>query len=370
MKKESMDGYLYCIYNKMYDTYGNNIYKLGNMKNKSRMNGYVTSYIDPVEIKLISNKIVDKIIGEKILFDILSQYRIKPNREFFNCELSMIQKAINEVEIIMKKESIDNLRDMYLPISKEQVINNMIFIQKTNEKNIDKFEIDNDGDCDSDSDGDSDSYSDDITDKIITGDNSNIVNDGNINDNENNDDKIYNKYKIYNIRLEEKLQIQLTPEIIKKWHKKEYILDNALCAIGKKQYNNSEDPYFSNMGIKIEYLNKILNIFGFRGVLDFETKVEFNKELEKRMIDSGLLIRTNYSIMMKTFNKQEKANDLEGIFKKDKYIKICNCVLNEFGFKIQSKFVSKRINKKLKRIYTYYLEENMINIKKIIELYT
>ena len=323
--KNNEVGYLYCIYNKMYDTYGENIFKLGNMKNKNRMKGYVTSYIDPVEIKLISNKIADKNIGEKILFDILSKYRIKQNREFFNCELSVIQKAMDKVEVIMKKDSIENLCGMYLPKSKEQIINNMIVVQQTYGKNTDDIE--------------DESNDNDITYEIITNndfseieeininDNKNNINDNenNINDNENNvDDKIYNRYNIHNKKLEEKLKIQLTPEIIKKWYKKEYILDNALCALGKKQYNDSDDPYFSNMGIKIEYLNKILNIFGFK----------------------GLLTKANYSRTMKTFGKQERAKDLEGTFEKDKFIKICNCIVNEFGFKIQSERKHKKYNKK------------------------
>ena len=34
----------------MYDVYGTNIFKLGNMKNKNRMNSYVTPYIDPIKM--------------------------------------------------------------------------------------------------------------------------------------------------------------------------------------------------------------------------------------------------------------------------------------------------------------------------------
>ena len=348
--KNNEVGYLYCIYNKMYDIYGENIFKLGNMKNKNRMNGYVTSYIDPVEIKLISNKIVDKNIGEKILFDILSKYRIKPNREFFNCELSLIKNAMDEVETIMKRDSIDNLRDMYLPKSKEQIINNMIVVQQTYGKDIDDVEDESNGD--------------DITDEMITNNDFSEIEENNMNDNENNVDyKIYNKYKIHNKKLEEKLKIQLTPEIIKKWYKKEYILDNALCALGKKQYN---DDF---MGIKIEYLNNILNIFGFKGLLDFDTKVEFNKELEKKMIDSGLLTKVNYSRMMRTFGKQERANEMDGNFEKNKFMKLCNCIVNEFGMNINSKETKRKQIKKVRtRTYEYCINEELPNIYSILSL--
>ena len=115
-KSESTVGYLYCIYNKMYDIYGTNIYKLGNMKNKNRMNSYVTPYIDPIEIKFLSNKILDKSIGEKILFDILKEFRFRPNREFFQCDLSIIKKAFDEVEYILLKEPLDKLQELYYPM--------------------------------------------------------------------------------------------------------------------------------------------------------------------------------------------------------------------------------------------------------------
>ena len=151
------------------------------------------------------------------------------------------------------------------------------------------------------------------------------------------------------------------------WYNKEYILDNALCALGKKQYNDVYDHYFSNMGIKIEYLNKILNIFGFKGLLDFETRVEFNEELEKRMIASRLLTKANYSRMMKTFGKQEQATDLKGDFDLKKFIKLCNCITNEFGVNINSR-ETKRIQIKKKRVrnYEYNLMEALPNFLSII----
>lgn len=78
-----MDGYIYCLSNNMY---GDSVYKLGRTKNiNKRLNAYTTSYIEPVILeKLI--KVIDDDRAEHILFDILREYRIKQNREFFKNE--------------------------------------------------------------------------------------------------------------------------------------------------------------------------------------------------------------------------------------------------------------------------------------------
>ena len=374
-KTDSTAGYLYCIYNKMYDTYGKNMFKLGNMKNKNRMNSYVTPYIDPIEIKLISNKILDKSIGEKILFDILRKYRYRPNREFFQCDLKIIKKAFDEVESIFIKEPFDKLQELYNPMCKEQIINNMIFIM--DEKNDDEDMFQNDT---------SDSYTfyNDTSDSVVDSDIDNNTYDNtcdnntydNICDNTCDEtcdnicnNKLYDKFKHNNEYLEKKLRIQITPEIIKKWYNKEHILDNALYALGKKHYDDSHDSCFSNIGLKLQYLNTILDIFGFKSLLDQDTVVESNNALDDKMENSKLMNKSYYSIMMKTFNKQEQAKDMNGKFKKNKFTKKCNCILNEFGFKVESNGISTKEKRKTKWIYQYKLAENMINIIEIINKY-
>ena len=289
------------------------------MTSKKRFHSYVTPYIDPIEIKIISKKIIDKCIGEKILFQLLDEYRIKSNREFFKCELSIIKKTMDQVECILKNEPIDKLQKIYLNNSINETKNIMIEL---------------------------------------------------INEQKNDDDIIlYNKFDNKNEQLKNKLKIELTAEIIKEWHGKEYILDNALYALGKKQHDNTDDPRISNMDIKIDYLNTILNFFGFKNLLDDETIVKSDDDLKNKMKNSEFLIKANYSILMKTFNKRERANEIEGKFQTDKFIKICNCVLNEFGFKIENSFVNTKINRKSCRKYSYFLRENMKNIINIIKKY-
>ena len=360
-KSESTVGYLYCIYNKMYDVYGTNIYKLGNMKNKNRMNSYVTPYIDPIEIKFLSNKISDKSIGEKILFDILKEFRFRPNREFFQCDLSIIKKAFDEVESILLKEPLDKLQELYNPMCKEQIINNMISI------------IDDVYDSETPNSSTPDISDSDIPNNSTPDGDCNIDDDVECDDLYNNNQILYNKFKHNNKQLEKKLKIPLTPEIISKWYNKEYILDHALYALGKKHYDDSHYPYFSNIGTKIKYLNIILDVFGFKSLLDQDTVVESdnkpNSILYNKMINSKLLDKSNYSNIIKIFGKQEQSKKIDDKFEVNKFIKLCNCVLNEFGFKIDSNRKSTKEKRKTIWNYQYKLFENMTNIISIINKY-
>ena len=176
---------------------------------------------------------------------------------------------------------------------------------------------------------------------------------------------IKEKFKIDTFVCDDDKQQQYLIEFLLAWHNKENILDHALYALGKKHYDDSHDPYFSNIGTKIKYLNTILDVFGFKSLLDQDTVVESNKALDDKMENSKLMNKSYYSIMMKTFNKQDQAKDMNGKFKKDKFTKKCNSILNEFGFKVESN--RKKINSRWS--YKYILVEHMINIISIISKY-
>lgn len=97
-------GYLYCMHNEMFQFYGTNIYKLGwSTDYIKRKNGYTTPYIAKTTLKHVSQKIKHCLLAETLLFTKLQQYRIKSNREFFNCDLSIIIKTITEIEHLMEK---------------------------------------------------------------------------------------------------------------------------------------------------------------------------------------------------------------------------------------------------------------------------
>ena len=73
-------GRLYCIYNKMYDIYGSDVYKLGKTIDiGNRLNSYITCYFDPPELKCLSDIIFDNYsMAECLLFEILKDKRMGP----------------------------------------------------------------------------------------------------------------------------------------------------------------------------------------------------------------------------------------------------------------------------------------------------
>lgn len=188
------------------------------------------------------------------------------------------------------------------------------------------------------------------------------------------------KYDLKKYYLKEKLKIDTFVyqdeeqqkqfiDFLLAWHNKEYILDNALYALGKKHYDDSSDPYFSNIGIKIKYLNDILEVFGFKSLMDFDTVVELTDTLRKKMNNSKLLDKANYSNILKIFNKQIQSRDVEGKFEVKKFIKFSNCILNEFGFAISNKEKKTKKHGKDIRYYTYFLISHANDIINIILKY-
>ena len=90
--------YIYVMYNEMFKLYGDDIYKIGKSKDiAKRMTSYTTSYVKPVEIKFLSGLCIDYHLCEKVIFDRLCNYRISPNREFFNLNIEQMVNHIEEV---------------------------------------------------------------------------------------------------------------------------------------------------------------------------------------------------------------------------------------------------------------------------------
>lgn len=111
---DAVEGYLYCMYNEVYIFYGNNVYKLGQTNDFDiRLKGYCTPYIKPCELMYLSEKIRNKVLAENILFEILAEYRITDSREFFKCDLNIIQNAIDRVVKLFDEHTDDELYKLY-----------------------------------------------------------------------------------------------------------------------------------------------------------------------------------------------------------------------------------------------------------------
>lgn len=359
------EGYVYCMCNEIFKFYGDDVYKLGNTINiKKRLSNYVTSYLNPSKIIILSKKLADKYLGEQMLFDFLKEYRIKENKEFFKCKIEKIREMIHKVEKIMDTENLEELRNKYInskiniKLCKNDLIkkieNNKMniklckndLIKKIENKKMNTFVKDVNiislsKTCESVCN---------VPEDIALISENEIVNN---NENYKLDKKINDKIN----KLRNSLKIELNADIINEWSDKTDKLDNLLYALEKNSY---DDPKIKN---KIEYLNKILDTFGFEDPLDFETVITSTDDLFKKFENSGIMEKNYYINMMKSFGKQIRCRNFD--FEMNKYILICNSVLSEFCIHISSK------RRKTKGIYyyEYRLIQNLLYLKDIINKY-
>jgi hypothetical protein len=95
-------GYLYCLYNPAFESFGNNVYKLGRSGNlDNRLASYTTYYVEPSKFILTSSnydkKFKDCIKAERVLFYILRKYRVNNKREFFQCDIELIKETFERM---------------------------------------------------------------------------------------------------------------------------------------------------------------------------------------------------------------------------------------------------------------------------------
>lgn len=159
---------------------------------------------------------------------------------------------------------------------------------------------------------------------------------------------------------------EFTIEFLLSWYSKEYILDNALYALHKKDYTTDTDRILIDKRLK--YLTTLLGIYGFDNIFDFNTKIIKDDALEQKMKDSKLLDKENYTELMKVYGKKIRAEHKIG-FCVDKFTIMTNSVLNEYGINIES--TRKQIKKNNQRtwIYTYQLQEERTNIQLLCSRY-
>lgn len=130
--KNDSEGYLYCIYNSIYQIYSTEIYKLGNaIELTNRMKKYNNNYFDEVKI-MLSVKVPYKFMFETLIFIKLKNFRIKKNREFFT-NYDLIKKEFEFIKKISEKNKPINSIEKYY----DNVIENII----ENEKSLNEIKI-------------------------------------------------------------------------------------------------------------------------------------------------------------------------------------------------------------------------------------
>jgi len=95
-------GYLYCIYNPAFKSFGDSVYKLGRSGNlDNRLSSYTTYYVEPSQFIVTSEtyerKFKDCIKAERVLFYILRKYRVSNKREFFQCDINLIKETFERI---------------------------------------------------------------------------------------------------------------------------------------------------------------------------------------------------------------------------------------------------------------------------------
>lgn len=112
---EDKSGHLYCLYNKMYLTYGDDVFKLGHTSNPvKRITDYMTSYIDESEYKYVTERRFENSLkAERILFFLLRRNRLRKNREFFKSPVDDIIDTMKRVEEI-PNEKIEKMYKIIL----------------------------------------------------------------------------------------------------------------------------------------------------------------------------------------------------------------------------------------------------------------
>jgi hypothetical protein len=134
MSSDIIEGYVYVLYNPIYDSYGE-IYKIGQAKNiNDRLKSYSTSYPEESEIKYSIKHPYYKEL-EKVVHLTLKEHRMSSNREFFKCSLDIIKYTIDKVKEYTLEEISSTLKkgvDIILDGYKKEEVKEPINLSREN----------------------------------------------------------------------------------------------------------------------------------------------------------------------------------------------------------------------------------------------
>lgn len=131
-------GSIYCLYNEMYNYYGNNVYKIGKSGNiKNRLKTYNSGNANDIKI-LFKVKVKDMHAVERCVKDGLKEVKYRKYKEIYNIDLDIIKRVMikcadffdglkDEVKNEIAKNNLKELKN-----KKNKLF--MTFIENTNDK--------------------------------------------------------------------------------------------------------------------------------------------------------------------------------------------------------------------------------------------
>ena len=153
---------------------------------------------------------------------------------------------------------------------------------------------------------------------------------------------------------------KITNDIIDIWYGKEYILYNILNLYNIKD----EKIYYTTNNEKNKYIQSIINVFGFKSIIDFETQIEITDEIRNRINNLDIIKNYNeYKKMMNIFKKQIRKNEKNCSL--NNAIKLFNCILNDYGIKL----IGKRKHTRSIDTYIYHININIKYLDVILKNY-
>lgn len=345
VNKEYGDGYIYCMYNDVFKSYGENVYKIGRAENiENRFKSYCTPYLDDSELKYKSNKTRYDKLTEKLVFNSLSSCRIKKKREFFKCDINLIIKTIDEiVKYVNQFEFLINYYNEGVYTQKIQnYLNNVYKILMTNKSEFEKYIIYNI----------MPDAKKNLNTKIINADKKNniIKNILSANDIDTNEYRtIYNKLKSNEATNNDKIKLEkhllkinwnvneITQDFMDKFYGKTYVLFNLRWLIDNSKIKPFIDfgnnVSFNKMQIleKIKIIQQLLLKLGYENINDTK-KIEkyiFKENMKKVLNECDIFINPQKYKLSPDF-KKEKIISIKS------FLGLVNTILKEFGVKIKN----------------------------------
>jgi hypothetical protein len=113
INQKDVEGYLYCIENKLFDGYNQPIYKISSTVNiENMLDDHNTTYFEKCNL-IKQVKVPRKLFYEFMIILRLHKYRVSPTKNFY-INLKKINKAFDELDLLLKTKTEEEIHNFYL----------------------------------------------------------------------------------------------------------------------------------------------------------------------------------------------------------------------------------------------------------------